>query len=181
MTLKSDRLLGSVKGAPQLAAIIAMLISRSHVNGKVVAQVSEALVSHLYGTRRDIGLGVRLAARTLSPEKFVSAVFIASDGGLLHPGAVFEAVQAATEVVRDDPKAIEPAEKCLRTAANAGARRIGLAILAADAAKRGWDENARAYLEAYRLDTDPWVAEAAGLIQPPAETRRDGIGGPKTG
>ncbi len=174
-------ILGSVKGAPQLAAIIAVLIGRSRANDKVAAQVSEALVFHLYGTRRDIGLAVRLAARTLSPEKFVSALFIASDGGLLHPGAVFEAVQAANEAVRDAPKAIEAAEKCLRTAANAGARRIGLAILAADAAKRGWDENARANLEAYRLDTNPWVAEAAGLIQLPAETQRDGIGGPKTG
>jgi len=161
-------LFAAVETPRALQAVIGALIGENARRGARVRPVAQGLIDLLLGERRQIGLAMRLAFHCLPAPALIETIDRMRANGLLHAGALLEAMQAAPAVARSRRGAelgeIEPA---LAATGDPAARRIGLAILVARAGALGWSAAARARLDAYRADAAPLVAEAASLTFPP--------------
>jgi hypothetical protein len=151
-------------------AIVTALVAQNAAHPRRIEPLSRQLIDLLVGSGRQSALAMRLAMLVLLPQALVAVIRRMSAQGLLHPGALMEALSAARGRLGDDLGVIEPE---LAAADEATLRRIGLAALTARAEKLGWSDEARSKLEAYRADAAPLVSEAADLIFPPddAEVR----------
>jgi hypothetical protein len=147
-----------------LQAIVAALAAQNATHPRRVEAVSRRLVDALLDNGRHITLATRLAFLVLPPVELLTVIQCMSTQKLLHTGALMEAFSAASERRGDELGVIESS---LAGADDPMARRIGLAALTAQANKLGWSQQARAKLEAYRVDVAPIVSEAAGLVFPP--------------
>ena len=151
-----------------LQEVIEALIERVPYQGRRVQPIAEQLVVRLISRRKQIGLAMRLAVRTLPALMLRTAVHQASLGGALHAGAMMEALVAIPHAVGNRRGAeIGGLEVTFAAADDAMVRRIGLAALAGRAAVAGWSDQARARLAVYRRDPDALVHEAASLTFPP--------------
>jgi hypothetical protein len=153
-----------VRTARILQAAVTALVDLNPRYPRRVGTVSEQLVDLLLEKRRQITLAVRLAFQALQPDALEAVIRRISAQGLLHPGALMEAIAGARSRRGDDLGGLEAR---LATMDDPAARRIGLAILAARAGKLGWSSDARSKLDAYRRDGAMVVSEEAELISPP--------------
>jgi hypothetical protein len=147
-----------------LQAIVAALVAQNPAHPKRVEPVSRQLVALLLDAGRQVMLALRLAVLVMPPEALAAVIERMAARGLLHPGALIEALSAARQRRGNDLGSIEPR---LAAADDPTVRRIGLAALVVQAEKLGWSGQARVRLDAYRRDPAPVVAEAAELVFPP--------------
>ena len=151
-----------------LQAIVEALIGEAGLRRERTLPFATALVDRLFGRRRQIGLATRLALCALPPRAALATLRPVAEAGALHPGAVMEAIQAAPRLVRRrGAEAFAAVEPAFGDAPQPAMRRIGLALLCANAAADGWSRVARQRLDAYRADRDAWIGEAAALTVPP--------------
>ncbi|MDQ0469393.1 hypothetical protein [Labrys wisconsinensis] len=158
----------AVTRPPALAAIVAAY-GQSRQRGAAGLEASaQALIAILFDRRWHAPLALRLALSILEPDAALATLKTCAEAGLLHPGAVGAALDAMPGMTANRPSEALPAiERTLRLALQPGLRRIGLGLLGALATKRGWTEEERAGLMAYRADADAWVSDAADLVEPP--------------
>lgn len=158
-----------------LVAIVTAYQRQRSLGRTDLADSAGPLVDALAARRWYASQALRLAFSVLPPDTCLAIVRRFQREGLLHAGAVAEAMASLGRWVVGRPlPGLALLESSLRSEDAAGLRRIGLGLLCELAAKEGWRPEARQRLAAYRDDVDGWVSEAAGLVRCPDESALDG-------
>ena len=117
------------------------------------------------GRRSARRFGSRSAPYPLRP----CPAWIEREAARLHPDALADALTALRAVAAGPRgEALLTAEPEFARSPEPWARRLGLAIVEARAAAKGWTQALRGRLDAYAADPSLWIAEAAERIVPPA-------------
>ena len=133
-----------------------------------LADSASLLVDALAARRWHAGQALRLAFSVLPLDASLGIARRFQADGLLHAGAVTDAIEALGRLALGRPvPALALLESSLGSQAAPALRRIGLGLLCELAAKGGWTDEARRRLAAYREDADGWVSEAADLVRCP--------------
>lgn len=149
-----------------LQAIVSTLATQHAAHFARIEPLSQRLVDKLIDEKRQITLATRLAVRALPPPALEAVLRRMSTFGLLHPGALAEAL---TGLRLKNTAGLGDLDTTLAAADDPMLRRIALAALTSRAEKLGWSQTARASLEACRTDGSPMVSEAADLVFPSDE------------
>ncbi|MCL2716890.1 MAG: hypothetical protein FWD68_20630 [Alphaproteobacteria bacterium] len=126
------------------------------------------LMEALLARRWHPGQALRLAFLILKPLACRTAVERFDAAGLLHPGAVQDAIAGAAGIAaRTSPLHLAALERSLGSSASVAMRRIGLALLCVQGGGAGWSEATRLCLDAYRDDRERWISDEADLVRCP--------------
>lgn len=112
-------------------------------------------------------LRARLAATALPWAEAHTVLAELDARGELHADALAEVMQVLRSVARRRADELASFEAALATSEGERLRRLALAVLVSQADARGWDDEQRARLEAYRADRSLLVASAAQFTLPP--------------
>ncbi len=131
------------------------------------AEAGVAFVQELAGQGRRLGAALRLALCALPPERLQG--WIENQTARLHPDALADALTALrTLAAGPRGETLLGCEPNLARSPEPWARRLGLAVVAARGAAKGWTQALRQRLDAYAADPSAWIAEAHERILPPA-------------
>ena len=125
------------------------------------------LISALIGQRRLPTQAMTLAIQCLPTSEIVEVAEKLADAKLLHPYAVEISLNWNTPINIYPQHEVDILEENLRLSSRPELRRQGLSLLLSTADKYGWTENRRENLIAYQADMELWIAEPAGMVEPP--------------
>ncbi|GET91223.1 hypothetical protein, conserved [Leishmania tarentolae] len=134
---------------------------------QLLRAVATEVLERLMAARRQPTIAVSLIFQ-LGTSEWVPRLTMMEAAGLMHPGAavaVIRSVQGDSSVIRDPDAAERLEQAVLRSHPSALMRRLGLEILLAACARRGWDEERTLSLEVYCRDSDLWVSSDARVVR----------------
>jgi len=177
ITTRSDELVDTfskVQRPKSFAAVVDAFRRRDFVNVAELRSCAEALALAMLTQRRLPSQSLRIALTMLPPSNILTIVEAIDDAGLLHPGTVETNLKAWNKTVASfSQQDIASLESKLRSSQSAGIRRLGLALLVETTEQHGWSGEHREHLDEYCKDTDLWVSEAAGVIEPPQAGKQE--------
>jgi hypothetical protein len=151
-----------------LNAIVQAFASQAVSRRAQIAPAAKLLIHHLLDQERMQGLIASLALTCLEGDSLASTFQRLLHRRQLHPGIVEGSTDTLTQLkTRHDHVRLDPLEAALRIQPNIIGRRTGLVVLEALAQCTGWTLDLQNRLAEYQSDPDPWISEAASLIDPP--------------
>ena len=157
-----------IKRPKSFAAVVDAYQYRFFTNVSELRNNAESVALAMLKQRRLPSLALRLALLLLQPPLILTIIENIDKTGLLHPGVVESNLKSWNRAVESySQQDIAALETKLRLSQSAGVRRLGLALLVEATGRYGWNGEYCGHLCEYCNDSDLWVSEAAGLIEPP--------------
>jgi len=125
------------------------------------------LISALIAQRRLPAQVMRLAVLCLPPSEIAVVAEALAGAELLHPYAIEYSKNWHTPINMYPQQEIDMLEQQLRQSPRPALRHLGLSLLLSGVYKYEWTEDRRKNLTVYQADTELWIAEPAGMIEPP--------------
>jgi hypothetical protein len=151
-----------------LAAVIGAFRQCFFADVAVLTKCAESMALALLDQRQFPSMAVRLALLALQPDGIMQVIGRADSLGLFHPGIAESNLGNWFRAVEDyPPQELAELEQKLKSAQNTAIRRLGFGLLVEMAGRYGWTDEYRRRHKAYCADVDLWIAETAGLIEPP--------------
>ncbi len=161
--------LSATKNAQALAAIVAAYGGEKRCGQIGLEPSAAALATGLLERHWHPGLAFHLVGSILPPLDALAFLQRFESAGLLHPGAVQDALAVLADMCTAQTIGqLRDVETILRAEPSQALRRIGLELLCESTRLHGWYDAERVALQHYRADQSPWISDAADLIEPPA-------------
>jgi hypothetical protein len=158
----------NVKRSRSFSAVVDAFIHRKYANVTALRNCAEALACAMLEQQRLPSPCLRLTLSMAGPPDILTFIEKMDNTGLLHPGAVETNLGSWSKAVSSLPQQdVSVLESNLRLSQSAGLRRLGLALLIEVTDQHGWSDEHRECLENYCADTELWISEPAGLVEPP--------------
>ena len=161
-----------VKRPQSFAAVVDAFQYHNFAKVSELRNCAESLALTMLTQHRLPAQVLRLALTMLRPPNVLTIIENTDNAGLLHPGTVESNLKNWKKAVASfSQQDIAVLETKLRSSPSAGIRRLGLALLIESTERHGWLDEHREKLGEYCNDTNLWVSEAAGFIEPPPPLR----------
>jgi len=126
-----------------------------------------ALISILTEQCRLPTQAMKLAIMCLPPSEIAAIAEKLANAELLHPYAVEHSINWHTTINIYPQQDVDMLEEQLRQSSHPELCRLGLSLLLFVADKYGWTDDRRKILRVYQANTELWISEPAGMIEPP--------------
>jgi hypothetical protein len=165
----------NVKRPKSFSAVVDAFRHRKYANVTALRNCAEALAYAMLEQQRLPSPGLRLMLVMAEPPDILTFIEKTDNAGLLHPGAVETNLSFWSKAVSSFPQQdVSALESKLRLSQSVRLRRLGLALLIEVTDQHGWSDEHRECLENYCADTELWISEPAGLIEPPQSLEERG-------